>query len=336
MREATLSTDGGSRGNPGRAGLGINLVDKKGGVIVRAGWYIGKATNNVAEYSALIWGLMNAQAAGVTHLTVCADSELVVKQVNGQYQVKSTDLKPLFGQAKRLLAQFEQVRVMHVYRADNKEADEMANKAMDEGTPVGAYLAAWEEGEPRLFAVAGEQDGAASFISLSEGAPDRAPYAECSRSTIDACPEKGKGSTVMRNERKAMTSGKTFAECGGTYEMTIKDHFDAAHELPGYDGPCRYLHGHTWDVEVTVSGTKLDDVGILYDFKDLKRDLHTLLDTYDHGFINDVEPFDTINPTAENLARVIYHELSALLPGHITLKDVAVWESPIAKLVYRP
>ncbi len=119
------------------------------------------------------------------------------------------------------------------------------------------------------------------------------------------------------------------------YELTVKDHFDAAHMLPGYDGPCAFLHGHTWDVEVVIAGEELDEVGILYDFKTIKHDLHDILDTYDHKFINEIPPFDTINPTAEHLARIIFERLAKTLPQHIDLKEVAVWESPIAKVVYK-
>ena len=67
---------------------------------------------------------------------------------------------------------------------------------------------------------------------------------------------------------------------GGHYELTVKDHFDAAHALPGYDGPCQYLHGHTWEVEATIAGQHLDEVGMLYDFKDVKRDLHGVLENF--------------------------------------------------------
>ena len=76
------------------------------------------------------------------------------------------------------------------------------------------------------------------------------------------------------------------------YELTVKSHFDAAHALRGYPGECRKLHGHTWDVEVTVAGETLDDVGIVYDFKSLKDDLNAVLDEYDHAYLNDVPPFD--------------------------------------------
>lgn len=119
------------------------------------------------------------------------------------------------------------------------------------------------------------------------------------------------------------------------YELTVKGHFDAAHALNGYPGECRELHGHTWDIEVTVRGESLDDVGIVYDFKRLKADLASVLDAYDHAFLNEVQPFDAINPTAENLARVIFEELSGTVGHEVVVTEVAVWESPIARIVYR-
>ena len=119
------------------------------------------------------------------------------------------------------------------------------------------------------------------------------------------------------------------------YELTVKGHFDAAHALHGYPGECRKLHGHTWDIEVTVRGESLDDVGIVYDFKRLKSDLASVLDAYDHAFLNEVPPFDEMNPTAENLARVIFEELSRTVGSEVVVADVAVWESPIARIVYR-
>ena len=335
MLEAVLSTDGGSRGNPGIAGLGVYLVDKEGSVIIRAGWCIGMATNNVAEYSALVWGLQNAWAAGVSHLVVQADSELIVKQINGQYRVKSPDLKPLYERAKQLLSCFEKARVVHIYRENNEQADEMANRAMDVKGPVGSYLTAWGDDGPRLPGMNLDCEEILPSSCPRETMPT-ALSCETSKSD-DAGLDKNESEeiTAMQHRKRGVLSGKTFVDREGSYEMTVKDHFDAAHSLPGYDGPCRNLHGHTWDIEATVCGLKLDGVGILYDFKDLKQDIHALLDNFDHGCINEVKPFNSINPTAENLARVIYHELSDLLPDHISLKQVAVWESPIAKVVYR-
>ena len=120
------------------------------------------------------------------------------------------------------------------------------------------------------------------------------------------------------------------------YELTIKAHFDAAHALRGYPGECRNLHGHTWDVEVTVAAEDLDEIGIVYDFKLLKDDLDRVLGDYDHAYLNEVAPFTDISPTAENLARVIYERLAETIDPRVRVVEIAVWESPIAKLTYRP
>jgi len=120
------------------------------------------------------------------------------------------------------------------------------------------------------------------------------------------------------------------------YELTVRDHFDAAHSLRGYPGECRKLHGHTWDVEVMVAGETLDEIGIVYDFKRLKTDLRAVLDDYDHVFLDEIAPFDQLNPTAENLARVVYDRLAKVVDPAVSVREVAVWESPVAKLVYRP
>ncbi len=143
---------------------------------------------------------------------------------------------------------------------------------------------------------------------------------------------------LLRNapyEGPGRLSGEGFEDEGGSYELAVREHFDAAHMLPGYDGPCQYLHGHTWDVEVVVAGEELDGVGMLYDFKDVKRDLRALLANFDHRCVNDVPPFDRLAPTAEHMARVVFHELAATLPAHLRLKEVSVWESPAAKVTYR-
>ncbi len=119
------------------------------------------------------------------------------------------------------------------------------------------------------------------------------------------------------------------------YELTIKDHFDAAHALRDYPGECANLHGHTWDVEVTVCGEDLDGIDIVYDFKQLKADLRGVLEPFDHAYLNEVTPFESLSPTAENLARVVYERMEGVVGSQVTVKEVAVWESPIAKIVYR-
>lgn len=136
MSRAVLRTDGGARGNPGPAGAGF-VIEQDGTCVCRAGFYLGETTNNVAEYQALIHGLENVQALGFRQVTVMADSELVVKQLNGVYRVKNAGLKPLFLRALELLRGFESSDIRHVRREDNVDADEMANLAMDERGTVG-------------------------------------------------------------------------------------------------------------------------------------------------------------------------------------------------------
>lgn len=102
-----------------------------------AGRYLGEVTNNVAEYEALIWGLENVLALGYSQVTVYADSELLVKQINGAYRVKNAGLKPLFARTLGLLRQFSDFEVSHVRREQNADADAMANEAMDARTTVG-------------------------------------------------------------------------------------------------------------------------------------------------------------------------------------------------------
>jgi len=126
-----LHIDGASRGNPGEAGFGIHAREGERTVAELFG-YLGRATNNVAEYRALLGALEFALQRGATRVDVFSDSELVVKQVNGQYRVKHPDMIPLHREARALLARFEQARVRHVRRESNREADALANRAVDE------------------------------------------------------------------------------------------------------------------------------------------------------------------------------------------------------------
>jgi ribonuclease HI len=122
----TIHFDGASQGNPGPAGIGVVILDADGTPLAEIGEYIGETTNNVAEYRALIRALEEAQSLGGRRLTIKADSELVVRQLSGRYQVKSPHLKPLFDRACALLRQFERVHVMHVRRTENNLADKLA------------------------------------------------------------------------------------------------------------------------------------------------------------------------------------------------------------------
>lgn len=147
----TLRTDGGARGNPGPAGAGFVLEDAAGVVARSGGRFLGTATNNVAEYEALLWGLATALDEGVRDLRVCADSELVVKQLAGVYRVKNEGLKPLHAAAKGLLRRFGSVEIVHVRRELNAAADELANIAMDGRCTVGDGVDADGGGQSALF-----------------------------------------------------------------------------------------------------------------------------------------------------------------------------------------
>lgn len=118
------------------------------------------------------------------------------------------------------------------------------------------------------------------------------------------------------------------------YTVKIATHFAASHQLNGYEGICRALHGHTWKIEVSVKTEKIDDVGISVDFKELKDRTNKIIGRLDHKHVNDIPPFDTINPTAENLARYIYGELRDTLPADVMMAAVTVWESDGYALTY--
>jgi ribonuclease HI len=126
------NVDGGSRGNPGPAAYGVVVRDPRGEMVARLRKYIGNNTNNVAEYFGLIAALDYAQNHGIRALRIESDSELMVKQMRGQYKVKSEELKPLFERAKKMAQTFESFRISHVYREQNKEADALVNQALDE------------------------------------------------------------------------------------------------------------------------------------------------------------------------------------------------------------
>jgi len=129
-QQVDLFTDGGSRGNPGPAGAGF-VINGPGGPILSRGIFLGTTTNNVAEYTAVREGLAAAQEMQVQSVRLFSDSQLLVRQLNGQYRVKSENLKGLYADCMELLSAFSSWQVTHVYREKNTEADAMANRAMD-------------------------------------------------------------------------------------------------------------------------------------------------------------------------------------------------------------
>jgi len=130
--ELKLFTDGGSRGNPGSSACAYAIFDLEGKLIEKSGFYLGITTNNNAEYKGLIHGLERAKALGAENVSVFMDSELVTKQVNGQYRVKNQDLKPLFEKAKELAGHFPKINFSYVPREQNQVADAEVNRILDE------------------------------------------------------------------------------------------------------------------------------------------------------------------------------------------------------------
>ena len=130
--EWRLMVDGASRGNPGEAGCGAVIYDPQGESVRELSRYLGRATNNVAEYAGLLMGLEEALKLGVKRLRVESDSELLVRQLNGIYRVKEPRLIELNRRARELLRRFESYRIIHVRREENRTADRLANQGIDE------------------------------------------------------------------------------------------------------------------------------------------------------------------------------------------------------------
>ena len=128
------NTDGGARGNPGPAGYGVVIHDSSGEKVAALSQYLGRQTNNFAEYQALIGALEYAVEHGPKALKVISDSELMVRQIRGIYKVKDPTLRDLYARASQLISQLEWFHIEHVLRGHNREADELANQAMDKGS----------------------------------------------------------------------------------------------------------------------------------------------------------------------------------------------------------
>ena len=132
LRRVRVFSDGAARGNPGPAGAGAVVLDEKGNVLARLGRFLGRQTNNVAEYEGLLLGLRWARAHGAREVEVRADSQLLIRQLEGSYAVKNEVLRRLHAEAFALLRAFDKYELVHVPREDNVLADEMSNRAIDE------------------------------------------------------------------------------------------------------------------------------------------------------------------------------------------------------------
>jgi 6-pyruvoyltetrahydropterin/6-carboxytetrahydropterin synthase len=123
------------------------------------------------------------------------------------------------------------------------------------------------------------------------------------------------------------------------FEVSVDDSFAAAHNLRNYKGKCENLHGHNYKVRVVLTGPRLDETGLLYDFVHLKQVIQSVLRTLDHKYLNETKPFDELNPSAENIAKHIYDEASRQMnttANGAGLASVTVWESDITAATYRP
>ena len=132
QKNLSIFIDGAARGNPGPAGIGVVITDSSNNLVKELCKYIGEATNNVAEYSALIFGMEQVIILGANELTINTDSELLAKQLSGEYKVKNDKLKQLYAKVIELLDSFQEVKVNNIPREKNKDADKLANKAIDD------------------------------------------------------------------------------------------------------------------------------------------------------------------------------------------------------------
>ena len=120
------------------------------------------------------------------------------------------------------------------------------------------------------------------------------------------------------------------------FEVSVEETFAAGHALRGYKGKCENVHGHNYKVEVTIEGPELDSIGLLVDFVEVKRLIRAVAGYLDHRFINDLAPFDVVNPSAENMARYFYDEISRGLDSRVRLNNVKIWETDVTSATYRP
>jgi 6-pyruvoyltetrahydropterin/6-carboxytetrahydropterin synthase len=123
------------------------------------------------------------------------------------------------------------------------------------------------------------------------------------------------------------------------YEVSVDETFAAAHNLRGYKGKCEELHGHNYKVRVTLAGKEVDSVGLLYDFVHLKQVIQSVIRSLDHKYLNELSPFDVVNPSAENIAKYIYDQTAKQLqeaPNGAGVSSITVWETDVSAATYRP
>lgn len=122
------------------------------------------------------------------------------------------------------------------------------------------------------------------------------------------------------------------------FEVSVQESFAAGHALRNYKGKCENVHGHNYRVEVTVQGAQLNDIGLLVDFLEVKRIVRGIIERLDHHFINDLAPFDVLNPSAENLAKYFYDQIASALAAEngVRVHQIKIWETDVTSAIYRP
>jgi len=120
------------------------------------------------------------------------------------------------------------------------------------------------------------------------------------------------------------------------FEVSVEETFAAGHSLRNYRGKCEKVHGHNYKVRVTLEGERLDEAGLLVDFTEIKQRLRAVIDRLDHEFLNDIPPFDKLNPSAENMAKYFCDELSQGLAAGVRVASVRIWETETSIATYRP
>jgi len=123
------------------------------------------------------------------------------------------------------------------------------------------------------------------------------------------------------------------------FEVAVEQNFASAHALRNYKGRCENVHGHNWKVRVVIEGDQLDATGMLVDFLDVKSYMGEILDRIDHQFLNEIPPFDVVNPSAENIAEYFYQQMTGRLaetPVPVRIREVKIWETEIQSATYRP
>jgi ribonuclease HI len=221
----TLQFDGGSRGNPGPAGIGVVVRAADGTPLVTLGRFIGRATNNVAEYRALITAMEEALKLGAKKIVIRGDSELIVKQMTGEYRVKNPDLRVLYNEAQDLLAQFDAAKIEHNYRESNALADKLANLAMDKKKDIhdaddpgdtGPAAGMGSSSVSRPMSPAGATPAAARPMKLVQVRSDSAAGAHSAAVGEQfTCPRCGCSITVKKaSNRPASEQGPFQCVCG--------------------------------------------------------------------------------------------------------------------------